>query len=217
MTTHFEEGVNALQSRLVEMGTLAKEMIALAIKGLVERKEDPTHILSNEEKVNNLQIEVDELTLKLIALMQPTASDLRFIALSMKISGELERIGDQAINIFENSRSLIREPQLKPLIDLPRMAEISQDMVKNSIWAYVKKDAILAESILVEDTKVDNLRDRIFEELLGYMTKDSSTVPRAMSLILISRNLERIADHATNIAEEVIYIFKGRDVRHHKF
>jgi phosphate transport system protein len=148
-----------------------------------------------------------------MALHQPMASDLRLLVASIKINSDLERIGDQAVSIALRARSLLKQPQLKPLIDIPRMATIVQEMVRKSLDAFVQQDPELARYIIDCDDEVDNLRDQIFRELLTYMMGDTSTVPRALDLILISRNLERIADHATNISEDVIYIVQGEDVR----
>jgi phosphate transport system protein len=160
-----------------------------------------------------LCIEIDDRCFTLLALRQPMASDLRFLVGAIKINSDLERIGDQAVSIALRSRSLITQPQLKPLIDIPRMAGVVQWMVRKSLDAFVQRDPELARSVIDEDDEVDNLRDQVFRELLTYMMGDAATIPRAIDLILISRNLERIADHSTNIAEDVIYIVRGEDVR----
>jgi len=168
-----------------------------------------------EVKVNHLQIEIDELCLKLLALRQPMATDLRFITSAMKINAELERIGDLAVNIIQRAAVLIKQPQLKPLIDIPRMADITQKMVKDSLDAFINRDVNLARSVLTRDDEVDALKDQVFRELLTFMLGDQSTIPRALELILVSRHLERIGDHATNICEDVIYLVQGKDIRHH--
>ncbi|MCD5397349.1 phosphate signaling complex protein PhoU, partial [candidate division NPL-UPA2 bacterium] len=172
-------------------------------------------VIEQDPLIDILEIEVDEQCLKLLALRQPIAVDLRFIASAMKINSQLERIGDQAVNIAERALELVKEPLLKPLIDIPRMATLSQRMVKDSLDAFVNKDAALARSVCESDDEVDSLNDQIFRELLTYMMQDASTINRAVHLILIGRHLERIADHATNIAEDVIYFVKGRTIKHH--
>ncbi len=169
----------------------------------------------DEEKVNLLEIEIDELCLKLLALKHPMATDLRFITSAMKIKSELERIGDMAVNITQCVAVLIRKPQLKPYIDIPRMADLAQKMVKDSLDSFIKQDVNLARLVLARDDEIDGLKDQIFRELLTFMMSDPSTIPRALQLVLVSRHLERIGDHATNIAEDVIYLVQGKDIRHH--
>ncbi|HEX9912740.1 MAG TPA: phosphate signaling complex protein PhoU [candidate division Zixibacteria bacterium] len=213
---HFDEELNLLKEKLLSMASLAETMIYKAVKSLSERDETLSEVVNQgEKKVNYLQIEIDELCLKLLALKQPMATDLRFITSAMKINSELERIGDLAVNIIQRAEVLIKQPQLKPLIDIPRMAELTQKMVKDSLDAFIKRDADLARSILTRDDEVDGLKDQVFRELLTFMLSDQSTIPRALELILVSRHLERIGDHATNIAEDVIYLVQGKDIRHH--
>jgi len=213
---HFDEELNLLKEKLLSMASLAETMIYKAVKSLSERNETLFEVVNQgEKKVNYLQIEIDELCLKLLALKQPMATDLRFITSAMKINSELERIGDLAVNIIQRAEVLIKQPQLKPLIDIPRMAELTQKMVKDSLDAFIKRDADLARSILTRDDEVDGLKDQVFRELLTFMLSDQSTIPRALELILVSRHLERIGDHATNIAEDVIYLVQGKDIRHH--
>jgi phosphate transport system protein len=160
-------------------------------------------------------MEVDERVINLIALHHPVATDLRMAVMCSKIAGELERIGDQAVNICQNTTELLRFPPLKPLIDIPLMAEIARRMLRESLDAFVRQDPVLAQKVLNTDDEVDAFKNQIFRELLTYMMSDPGTIPRALALILISRNLERVGDHATNVAEEVIYAAQGRDVRHH--
>ncbi|MDI6760859.1 MAG: phosphate signaling complex protein PhoU, partial [Candidatus Brocadiaceae bacterium] len=211
----FDKELNALKERLLYMGSMAQGMIRVAIKGLVERDESILEeVFKNEEEVNHLQIEIDDMAMKLLALRQPMAVDLRFIAASIKINSELERIADQAVNVCQNTQVLLKYPLLKPLIDIPRMAEIAQKMLNDSLEAFVNRDPDQAQVTLGEDDKLDGLKDQIFRELLTYMISDPTTVQRALCLILISRNLERIGDHATNICEDVIYMVQGRDIRH---
>jgi phosphate transport system protein len=191
-------------------------MIYKAIKSLIGREDSLIQeVNKDEEKVNLLQIEIDELCLRLLALKQPMATDLRFITSAMKINGELERIADMAVNTTQCAAVLIKQPQLKPYIDIPRMADLAQRMVKDSLDSFIKQDVNLARSVLTRDDQIDALKDQIFRELLTFMISDNSSIPRALELILVSRHLERIGDHATNIAEDVIYLVQGKDIRHH--
>lgn len=216
MDRHFEEDMKELRERVLYMGGLAEMMIHQSINALTLRKEELcSDVSAHEEKVNDLHIEIDDRSLKLIALHQPVAHDLRFLIAAIKIGSELERIGDQAVNIAENTIILLKYPLLKPLIDIPRMADIAKGMVKDSLESYVKGDAILARNVILRDNNVDGLKNQIFRELLTYMISDPSTITTALPLILISRNLERVADHATNISEDVIYMIAGKDIRHH--
>jgi len=213
---HFEDQLQELKGRLVAMGTAAESMIERAVKSLLERdaKRHPD-VFATERDVNGLHIEVDERVINLIALHHPVAADLRMAVMCSKIAGELERIGDQAVNICQNTAELLRDPPLKPLIDIPLMAEIARRMLRESLDAFVRQDVVLAQKVLNDDDEVDAFKNQIFRELLTYMMADPGTIPRALALILISRNLERVGDHATNVAEEVIYAAQGRDVRHH--
>ena len=199
------------------MGSLVEEMIHLAVFGLLERNKEPLlKVHENEKEVNRLHIEIDDRCLKMLALYQPASADLRFIVGALKINSDLERIGDQAVNISQTTAIFLGHPQLeKKLFDIPRMAELAKRMVKDSLDAYVKKDVELARSVVQRDAEEDKLKSEAFHELMHLMQSDSSTIQRALSLILISRNLERIADHATNIAEDVIFMVLGKDIRHH--
>jgi phosphate transport system protein len=212
---HFEDQLQELKGRLVTMGTDAESMIERAVKSLLERDASRLpDVFKTEAEVNQLHIEVDERVINLIALHHPVAADLRLAVMCTKIGGELERIGDQAVNICQNTTELLRYPPLRPLIDIPVMAEIARRMLREALDAFVRKDAALAQKVLNTDDEVDAFKNQIFRELLTYMMADPGTIPRALALILISRNLERVGDHATNIAEEVIYAAQGRDVRH---
>ena len=214
MERRFEVELQALRDRLLTMGGLAETMIHKGIKALVDRDESLVQaVLAHEEEMDLLCIEIDDRCFTQMALHQPMASDLRLLVASIKINSDLERIGDQAVSIALRARSLLKQPQLKPLIDVPRMAAIVQEMVRKSLDAFVQRDPDLARYVIDRDDEVDNLRDQIFRELLTYMMGDTTTISRALDLILISRNLERIADHATNISEDVIYIVQGEDVR----
>ncbi len=213
---HLDEELGLLKEKLFTMASLTESMIHKAVRSLTERDESLfKEVNESEEKVNHLQIEMDDLCLRLLALKQPMAIDLRFITSAMKINSELERIADLAVNITQNAAILIKQPQLKPLIDIPRMADLSQKMVRDSLDAFIRRDAELARSVLTRDDQLDALKDQIFRELLTFMISDNSTIPRALELILISRHLERIGDHSTNIAEDAIYLVQGKDIRHH--
>jgi phosphate transport system protein len=213
---HFEEEMQALKNRLLNMGALVEERVHDATHALIDRRlETAERIIGSDQDVNDLQIEIDDRCLRLLALQQPMASDLRLITAAMKINADLERIGDQAVNIAEQAVRILAHPPLKPIIDLPRMAEISERMTRESLDAFVRKDAKLARAILARDDEVDQLKDQVFRVLLTYMMADPGTIERALGLILISRHLERIADHATNIAEDVIFVVEAKDVRHH--
>ena len=215
MERHFETEMQALKNRLLSMGAMVEERVHQAVVALMERNATAAEaIIAGDQEVNELQIEVDDRCLKLLALQQPMASDLRLITAAMKINADLERIGDQAVNIAENSLKLMNNAPLKPIIDLPRMAEIAEAMTRDSLDAFVRKDVALARSVLARDDEVDQLKDHIFRVLLTYMMADPGTIERALSLILVSRNLERIADHATNISEMVVFMVKGEVVRH---
>jgi phosphate transport system protein len=213
---YFEAELQTLKNRLLTMGGLVEERAHQAVKALVNRsQEQAEHIIVSDKEVNDLQIDIDDRCLKLLATQTPLASDLRLITSAMKINSDLERIGDQAVNIAENVLKLLPQPPLKPLIDIPRMAEIAQQMTRDALDSFVKRDVALAREVLRRDDEVDSLKDQVFRELLTYMMADPGTIQRALALILISRNLERIADHATNIAEDVIFLVEAKDVRHH--
>ncbi len=215
MQRHFDEELEALKQTLLAMGGLVEDQIHRVMRALIERDDAlAQEVIDRDRRVNALDVEVDEKCVELLALHQPTAQDLRFITTAMKIVTDLERIGDQAVNIAQRAIELSREPQLKPYIDLPRMAEKAGRMVKESLDAFVSRDAGLARRVCAEDEEVDALKDQVFRELLTFMMEDPRTIPRAVRLILVSRFLERVADHGTNIAEMVIYLVEGKMVRH---
>lgn len=190
-------------------------MVSKATQSLLERRiELSREVIESDRAVDQLEIEIDELCHNVLAMKQPTARDLRFLVAVMKINSDLERIGDSAVNIAQSVEQLSDQPPLKPYIDLPRMSELVQAMVRQSLDAFVRKDAALATEVCKADDAVDGLYKQIFRELLTYMVEDPKTVSRALHLLLISRNMERIADHATNVAEDVIYYVEGRDIRH---
>jgi phosphate transport system protein len=212
---HRDEQIQELLERLLLMGRLTESMMQLALRGLIERNESlGEEIYRKEREVNELQIEIDDGAVKLTALQQPVGGDVRFLFMASRIATELERIGDQTVNIIQNAHHVLKAPALKPLVDLPVMGEIAEKMVHDSLEALISRDCPLAARVLEEEKKVDAYRDQIFRVLLTYMMADPGTIERALALILISRNLERVGDHATNIAEEVIYMVEGREVRH---
>jgi len=215
MQRHFDEELKALKEKILRMGAMVEEQIAHAIKSLVDRDSDlARQVIANDHKVNSMDVEVDEDCLRLIALHQPMARDLRFLTTAMKISTELERMSDLAENISERAVELNEEPQLKPYIDIPRMAERAQGMVKESLDAFVNRDSKLARKVCADDDFVDELTKQVFRELLSFMVEDPRTITRAIRISFVSKYLERIADHATNIAELVVYLVEGKIIRH---
>ncbi len=213
---HFIQELDELQAKLLEMAGLVEQAIHKSVLSLVSRDESEAQdVLSNEARINQLEIQIDDFAVGLLALQQPMARDLRFLTAAIKINSDLERMGDLAVNIVERSLSLIQRPQVKPLIDIPRMAKLVECMVRKSLDAFVKRDADMAREVLLSDDEVDDLRDGIYQELIAFMERDPSTISRALDLIFVARNLERIADHATNIAEDVLFLIQGVDVRHH--
>ncbi|MDX2253331.1 MAG: phosphate signaling complex protein PhoU [Nitrospira sp.] len=212
---HFDEELAELKATLVRMASLAEDQIDQALSALTNRNSDQARqVIERDHKVNALDVEIDEECLRLLALHQPAARDLRLVTTAMKISTELERISDLAENVCERTLELNEEPQLKPYIDIPRMGSIARTMVKESIDAFVKDDSTLARKVLANDDLVDDLMEQIFRELLSYMIEDPHTTTRAIRLSFIAKYLERIADHATNIAELVVYLVEGKIIRH---
>ena len=213
---HFQEELDALKARLLEMGGLAEDRVRRAVQALVERDSaDIDRVLGGDEAINQLHIEIDDRCFKLLALQQPMAADLRAIVAAVKINTDLERVGDLSVNIAEAAKRYITHPPVKKLIDIPRMAEIAQLMLRDALDAFVRRDTSLAQKVLNEDDKLDALKTQIFRELLTYMLADPATIEPALDLLLVSRHLERIGDHATNVAEDVIFMVSARDVRHH--
>ena len=216
MQRHIDVELGRLKEQLVRMASLAETAIGLSIKALVSRDaEMARQVIASDDAINILEIEIDELCLRAMALYQPEAKDLRFLAMALKIDNDLERMGDQAVNIAERTLELLKEPLLKPLIDIPRMAEVTQRMVKESLDAFVHQSVERARAVCRQDDEVDRYDDQIFRELLTYMMEDPKAITRSVNLILVSRHLERIADHATNIAEDVIYFVEGKTIKHH--
>lgn len=217
MNRHVDEELKELNNDILKMGALAEEAIYKSIEGLKNRDiEMAKSTISNDTNIDKLELAIDEKCIDLIARYQPMAKDLRFITTGMKINGELERIADIAVDIAQCTLEIVDKPLLKPLIDIPKLANVAKNMVKTSLDAFVKGDISLARKVLLSDSEADQLRDAIQEELIkDYMLKDGTTAPRAVQLLLIARFLERICDHATNIAEDVIYMVQAEVVRHH--
>ena len=212
---HFQEELEALQGRLLEMGGLAEERVRAAVQGLAARDLAAIDkVLRGDEPVNRLHIEVDERCFRLLALYQPMATDLRAIVAAVKINTDLERVGDLAVNIAEAAQRYAGHAPVKKLIDIPKMGDIAQSMLRDALDAFVKRDTVLAQQVLNEDDQLDGLKTQVFRELLTYMLQDPTTVEPSLDLILVSRHLERIGDHATNIAEDVIFMVSAQDVRH---
>ena len=213
---HFQEELEALQGRLLEMGGLAEERVRAAVSGLVSRDVVAIdRIMHGDEPINQLHIEVDNRCFRLLALYQPMATDLRAIVAAVKINTDLERVGDLAVNISEAAKRYAGHAPVKKLIDIPQMGDIAQSMLRDALDSFVRRDTALAHQVLNEDDRLDGLKTQVFRELLTYMLQDPATVEPALDLILISRHLERIGDHATNIAEDVIFMVSALDVRHH--
>ena len=215
MERHFEIDLSELKERLLWMGSLAERAVHQAVHAVLEAKEPLAEaVLKEESAVNELQMEIDDRVMQLLALHQLMATDLRFVLAVARINNDLERIADQAVNIAQSAKRILRHPRVKPYVDLPRMSELAEGMVRDSLNAVVRRDMDLARAVLVRDDQVDHLRDQIFRELLSYMMGDAAVVFQAFELILVAKNLERVADHATNIAEDVIYMVEGHDIRH---
>ena len=216
MIRHFDEQLQGLKSHLMKMSALAEVMIADAVKSVVERDEHAVPpVYEREELVNRMQIEIDEICLTLTALHQPAAGDLRFIMGAIKTNSDLERLADEAVNIAQKAEHLLKTPQLKPFEIIPEMAAIARGMVRDSLRAFVNRNVDLAREVLLRDDRLDSLKEKMAEVMAVYMTQDPSSVSRALDLLLISRYLERIGDHATNIAEVTIFVVDGLDIRHH--
>jgi len=213
---HFQDELEALQARLLEMGGLAEERVRAAVQGIVSRDMQVIdRVMRGDEPINALHIEIDDRCFRLLALHQPMATDLRAIVAAVKINTDLERVGDLAVNIAEAARRYVSHPPVKQLIDIPEMGDIAQGMLRDALDAYVRRDTGLAQQVLNEDDRLDGLKTHVFRELLNIMLHDAATVEPSIDLILVSRHLERIGDHATNIAEDVIFMVSALDVRHH--
>jgi phosphate transport system protein len=213
---HFEEELDDLRKRLLEMSGLVESAIYRSVHALVEKDESLAQLVfKNEPRINQMEIEIDETAVRLLALEQPVATDLRLITAAIKINNDLERMGDLAYNIAERAISLVHEPTVTALIDIPYMANLVESMVRKALDSFVKKDSELARNVLVSDDAVDDLRTGVYKELIRYMEENPDRIRQGLDLIFVARNLERIADHATNIAEDVLFLIDGVDVRHH--
>ncbi len=215
MPKKFDQELQGLKQDLLRMGETAEAMIRDAMAALVEREETIIReVMRREDEMDRLQIGIDDHVVRLIVTHAPVAQDLRLLLMAARINSELERIGDQAVEICENVRLLLGVPPLKPLVDLPRMAELAKKMVHGGLVAFMESSPERAMETIRADDQVDALNDQLFRELLTYMVEDTRNIPRALALLLTARSLERIADHATNICEEVVYVVKGQDIRH---
>ena len=217
MERHLDQELKELNKGILKMGAYAEESIFKSVEALKNRdKELARSVIDNDNNIDKLELTVDERCIDLIARYQPMAKDLRFITTGMKINSELERIADIAVDIAQRTLEIVDKPLLKPLVDIPKLAAVAQNMVKVAIDSFVKGDIELAKKVMLSDPEADNLRNLIQKELVeDYMLKDASTAPRAVQLLLIARFLERICDHTTNIAEDVIYMVQAEVVRHH--
>jgi phosphate transport system protein len=217
MERHFDEELKDLHKDMLKMGVMVQEAIYKSIEALKNRdKAQAQEVINSDDKIDEIELTIDEKCIDLIARHQPMAGDLRFLATSMKINADLERIADLAVDIAQRVLELVDKPLLKPLIDIPKLSTIAQGMIKDAIDSFVKKDVELAKKVVLSDPEADKLRNLVQDELINdYMLKDSKAADRAVPLLLIARHLERICDHTTNIAEDVIYMVKGKVVKHH--
>jgi len=217
MERHFDEELQSLHKDILRMGALAQEAIYKSVEALKNRdRTTAEEIIKGDSKIDHLEVDIDEKCIDLIARHQPLASDLRFITTGMKINTELERIADLAVDISQRVLELSDKPLLKPLIDIPKLSAIAQDMVRDAIDSFIKKDAGLAREVVLSDSEADKLRNYVQNELVNdYMAKDASTADRAVPLLLVARHLERVCDHATNIAEDVVYMVEAKVIKHH--
>jgi phosphate transport system protein len=213
---HFAQELEDVNRALLQMGGLVESSIHGSIQALEEGDERlARRIIEDEPRINRMEMEIDSQVTRLLALQQPVAKDLRFLTSVLKINGDLERMGDLAVHIARRTLSLMQQPEVKPLVDIPRMAALAEDMLHKSLDAFVKQDAVLAESVLPADREVDELRDKVFQELTCLIQSEPARVLAALDLLFVARHLERTADHSTNIAEDVIFLVRGDDVRHH--
>lgn len=214
---HFEEELEKLNNHLLEMSGLVESSIHRSVNAVINRDGESAQVVfQNEARINQLEILVDEIAIGLLALQQPFAVDLRFITMAIKINNNLERMGDIAVNIAERAVSLLNQPQVMPHIDIPHIAALSEEMIRKSLDAFVRKDVELARNVLMSDDAVDNLRDSIYSSIIRFMEEDSHRVHQGLDYLFVARGLERLADHATNIAEDVLFYVQGIDVRHQR-
>jgi phosphate transport system protein len=216
MLRHFEQELEELKTKLLEMSALVESGVYRSVQAVVEKNEELAQIvLKNESRINQLEIEIDEKAISLLALQTPMARDLRLVTAAIKINNDLERIGDLAVSIAQSAIALVSEPVIRPLIDIPHIAGLAQSMVRKALDAFVNRDTELARSVLASDDAVDNMRTASYHELISFMEANPQHIPQALYLLSVVRNLERIADHSTNIAEDVLFLVTGIDVRHH--
>jgi phosphate transport system protein len=215
MLRHFDRDIDELKQLLLRMGAVVEDAIGLAIRALLERDTQVAEsVIAADNMIDQMELDIDQHTIELIAKMQPAAVDLRFVATAMKITPELERIADLAVDVCERAIELNREPPLKPLIDIPRLAKMAQDMVRQSLDSFVRGDAVLAREVIARDDEVDLLTEQSFRELLTYMLEDSRNISRAIRLTFVGKYFERMADAATNICEMVVYLVEGKVIKH---
>ena len=213
---HFERELEQLKGKLLEMSALVESGVYRSVQGVVEKNEElAQQVLKNEARINQLEIEIDDMAISLLALQAPLAADLRLVTAAIKINNDLERMGDLSASIAQSALALMRDPVIRPLIDIPHIAGLAQSMVRKALDAFVNRDAEMARSVLASDDAVDNMRTASYHELISFMEKNPQQISQALYLLSVVRNLERIADHATNIAEDVLFLVKGIDVRHH--
>ncbi|HTU44052.1 MAG TPA: phosphate signaling complex protein PhoU [Bryobacteraceae bacterium] len=213
---HFVQELEQLKAKLLEMSALVESAVYRSVQGVVEKNEELAHqVLKNEGRINQLEIEIDDMAIGLLALQAPLAADLRLVTAAIKINNDLERMGDLSVSIAQSALALVKEPMIRPLIDIPHIAGLAQSMVRKALDAFVNRDTELARSVLASDDAVDNMRTASYHELISFMETNPQQIPQALNLLSVVRNLERIADHSTNIAEDVLFLVKGIDVRHH--
>lgn len=212
---HFERELDQLKAKLLEMSAMVESAVYRSVQGVVEKNQElAEQVLKNETRINQLEIEIDDQAISLLALQAPLAADLRLVTAAIKINNDLERMGDLSVSIAQSALALIREPVIRPLIDIPHIAGLAQGMVRKALDAFVNRDAELARSVLASDDAVDNMRTASYHELISFMENNPQQISQALYLLSVVRNLERIADHATNIAEDVLFLVKAIDVRH---
>ena len=217
MTRHFDQDLAALKQKLLTMASHAESALANGIKALVDRNDKMARqVIDDDSIIDQLEIEIDEMSIALLALQGPIASDLRLIAAAMKISHDLERVGDEATTVARRTIELSQEPQLKPYVDIPRMANLAMEMMDQGLDAFVNHNSEKARNVIPRDKEVDAINRQLHRELVSFMIEKPATITRCLNLMVISKSIERIADHAKNIAEEVVYLYEGRDIRHSK-
>ena len=215
MERHFEHELVDLKQELLRMASLAEQSVAQALQALMQRDETLARkVEQDDDQLDQLQIDIDDRCIKMLALRQPTAKDLRFVAMAMRICTDLERMGDEAVNIAQRAEELNAEPLLKPWVDIPRMAEITRGMIRDALDAFVYEKSEQARAVIHRDEQVDLLNRQLQRELTSFMVEDPHTITRALNLLRVAHSLERVGDHATNVAEEIVYLYEGRDIRH---